>query len=112
MPRLSLTPQTAASTGKNFTALKETVIHTDGAQFANNGVERLVISNEGSGAADVTIVTPLLMDGNLAVAERVITIAQNAVWIVGPFARNVYNQPDNTVQVDTDIAGVKVMVLV
>ncbi len=70
-----------------------TVGAADGHMFINTGVERVRVENiNGAAARDVTFVTPGTVDGDLAVADRTVSIPANGIRMFGPFPKRPYNQ--------------------
>lgn len=67
---------------------------TDIYQVNNDGRVLLHLKKSGAGDCTVTIDTPVVVDGDLLVAQRTITVpATTGDVFAGPFAPNTYNQP-------------------
>ncbi len=100
MARTSLTAQSIARAG---------IIHTfaavdqpNGNQFLNVDERAfLYVKNGGGGAVNVTVPTPVTVDG-LAVADLVVNIGAGVNKLIGPFPRQYYNQTDGMVYIDYD----------
>lgn len=70
----------------------------------------LRVVNGGAEATDVTIVTPGQVGGN-AVADRVVTVANGATKLIGPFDPETYNNAKGQLQVQfSKVASVKLEV--
>lgn len=74
----------------------------DDVGFPNDGATKLYARNAGAGAHTLTIRTPKVLPGGLAVAEDTVIIAAGKHAILGPWDRDIYNQPDGQVYVDSD----------
>lgn len=70
--------------------------------FPNDGMTKLYCHNAGAGAHVLTIRTPGTVGPGLAIAEDTVTIAAGKFALLGFFDRNLYNQPDSNVYVDSD----------
>jgi hypothetical protein len=94
-----LEPQTALVTGLAPTL--NIPVATDGDSFANNG-KVIVVAHNGGAELTVTIDTPGVVDSDLAVAQRTVTVpvmSGSAVpYIFGPFPTSVYNQSTGRVK--------------
>lgn len=66
--------------------------HVDGNMFINDGKAVLLVRNDSGGAITVTVQTPQIVDGDLAVGERVITVNASTYKAIGFLNPNVYNQ--------------------
>jgi len=100
MPRLLLTTHTVSSQAElDVDAELETIILADGAEFLNNGVERLLFKNGSLAARTITVVTPFQQDA-LDLEDRVYTVAAGDTIIAGPFSRAVYSQTGNKVYIN------------
>lgn len=67
----------------------------------NDGLTKLYCRNAGAGPHVLTIRTPGSVRG-LAIAEDTVTIASGKHAILGFFDRDLYNQPDSAVYIDSD----------
>lgn len=56
------------------------------------GAVAMLVRNTSGAPGDVTVQTPLVVDG-LAVAENVVTIAAGATELIGPLPNYVFGQP-------------------
>lgn len=73
---------------------------TDGHAFVNNGKRFILIENSNGATRDVTAQHPGLVDTNLAVPDRVVTVpATTGRAQIGPFGPE-YNQVDGKVYID------------
>lgn len=88
---------------KTDTDTDEPITTTDSFFIRNSGHERLLIK-KGAGTVDVTITTPLTVNG-LAVADRVVAVAASKDVVIGPFSPNIYNDSDGKVKVDFSVAA-------
>jgi len=67
---------------------------TNGNYFDNNSQAVLLLVNNDSGlSCDVTIGTPVVIDG-LALPELVVTVADGSIAVIGPFSAANYSQED------------------
>jgi hypothetical protein len=89
-----------------------------GDEFLNTGREALLLRNETLQPVNVTIATPQVVDGDLAVAERVVTIPAADVagipetCFLGPFQRSIYSNSIGKVTFTySDPTGVTVAVV-
>lgn len=73
-----------------------TAANVDGHSIANTGKEALYVVNEDVGSINVTVVAPGTVDG-LAVADRVVAVPGGESRILGPYPKNVYDQPGTEV---------------
>lgn len=108
MARTPITPQRAVDTGLELATEPANV---DGNAFPS-GPGLVLIVNNGSGAeVDVTLVTPLTING-LAVTDRIITIPANESRHIAAENARLYAQPDRTVHVNYEaVTDVTVAVL-
>jgi hypothetical protein len=109
MARASLTAQETGSSGQAVTMTN--TASADGISFANTGREMVLLENDTEGAVTVTVQTPAEIDGDLAIAERTLSVASGAIATIGPFSKQYYNQSDGAVYVDFDEDGVGAAVI-
>lgn len=81
----------------------------NGNTMDNSGYNRLLMVRNTSGSpVNLTLGVPLLMDQDLKVPDRVISIpaatAGAPAYLVGPFDPNIYNQPDSTINLTASAA--------
>lgn len=67
----------------------------------NDGLTKLYARNAGAGSHVLTFRTPGTVRG-LAIAEDTVTIVAGAHAILGFFDRDLYNQPDGSIYIDSD----------
>lgn len=67
-----------------------------GDSFPNTEKEVVVITNGDSGAHDVTFVSPQTVDGQ-AVADKTVTMAAGATYVIGPFPAGTYSDSGGNV---------------
>jgi len=68
----------------------------------------LYVKNGGASPITVTVITPGAVDG-LAIADLPVTVTNAQERMIGPFPKELYNQPDNTVHVNfSDVTSVTV----
>ena len=105
VPLQSLDPED--SVVLTYTAADATNDHA----FTNTGRVVLLVKNGGGGAVQVTIVsTP---DARGRTGDEVRSVAAGADALFGPFARQGWNQADETVYVDLDAdTGVELAAIV
>lgn len=72
--------------------------NVDGHSLPNTGREFFHVKTGGTGTT-VTVVTPGTVDGQ-AVADKDYVIGTSAERMIGPFPREVYNQPDGSVHIN------------
>lgn len=104
MPRTDLTvEQMDFDTGLDPT--KNAADATNDHSFTNTGGDVfLYIENGGTGACNVTMLTPqTITSANLTVEDRVYTIGAGADLFLGPFPTSTYNQTDGKVYFDLDV---------
>jgi hypothetical protein len=107
--RTALTLLTADRDGVSIADAALTDANTDGHSFENDGATVLVIQNTNGAGRTLTIKTPGVVDGDLAIAERTISVAATTGRLItATFPRTIYNQTDGTVHVDVSAtAGLK-----
>jgi hypothetical protein len=97
-----LEAQTALVTG--LAPVYNTPVATDGDSWANNGKILMLVRNAGA-ELTVTIDTPGVIDTDLAVGQRTITVpaisgaaGTETIYVAGPFPTAVYNQTSGRVK--------------
>lgn len=68
-------------------------------EFANNGRTVLLVNNGSGASINVTVVTPITVDG-LALSDRIVAVPAGEERVIGPFPRNTYNDSDGNVTVE------------
>lgn len=112
MARATLTPVSASKSGVDITDDQMTAANADGHSIANGGATPFIVLNENAGAVQVTIQTPGLVDGDLAIADRTGSVPAGKRYRFGPYPSADYNQSDSTIWVDFDItASVKIIAI-
>ena len=98
MARVAVANQDVVAGGLEATFTNAT---GDDQEFDNDTGQRTFIwvKNADGSDHDVTIITPGTIDGN-AVADLTVTVTAGEERLIGPFPAGVYNQADNTVQID------------
>jgi len=98
-----LEAQTALVTG--LAPTYNVPIATDGDSWANNGKILMLVRNAGA-ELTVTADTPGVVDTDLAVGQRAITVpalsgaaGTETVYVIGPFKTDVYNQTSGRTKV-------------
>ncbi len=92
MARSDLARQKIAAAGLDFDAALAAA-NVDGHSIPNEGKLTFVaVQNGGGGGINVTIQTPKVLDGDLAVGERVIAVGAGETYLAGPFPKDTYNQ--------------------
>jgi len=89
MARTEVTAQEVVLTGLEPTL---TAANVDGDIIECGGDVFLWVDNGSAGEVDVTIQTPLTVEG-LAVAENVVTVPAGGVRLIGPINRRAFGQP-------------------
>ncbi len=91
----TLTVQTIVVTG-----LTESLVAAAGGgdEFVNADDVFIIITNGSGGSITLTIETPAIIEGDLAIAERTISIGAGATKLIGPFDKGVYNDSAGKVQ--------------
>ena len=83
-------------------------ITTDGKKFINNGKVIIYIDNQSGGARTITVQTPAVVEGDLTVQERTISVPDTEQRYIGKLTPSTYNQPSGAdagmVYVDADTA--------
>ena len=88
LTRSALTPTVVAKTG---TVLTLAAANVDGNQFTNNGLTWFQMANAAGETITATFVTPKTYDG-LAISDLVVTVANAATKVIGPFSTDTFNQ--------------------
>ncbi len=65
---------------------------TDGHMVANDGKLFIVVKNGSGGAINVTLQTPAVVEGDLAVGERIVSIPASGERWIGRLTPSTYNQ--------------------
>jgi len=74
--------------------------NADGHSIDNHDERACIYAKNGSaGSITVTIVTPMEA-GGLGLADQPVVLAAGEEGIIGPWRRDLYNQPDGVVHVD------------
>lgn len=73
-----------------------------GDEFANTGAEFIHVKNGDGSPHTVTIETPNLVDGTLAIADRDVVVPAGEERMIGPFPVGTYNDGDGLVQLTYD----------
>jgi hypothetical protein len=89
MARTDLTVQTVAVGGL---VLVDEAANVDGEMFINTGKEMVLVRNAAGAPINVTLVTGKTVDG-LAIADRVVAVANGTTKLIGPLSPDLYNQP-------------------
>ena len=82
-------------TYKSGAQAQDPITDSDRFLFGNAGREYVLVK-KGAGAVDVTVETPLTVDG-LAVADRTVAVAANSDALLGPFEPRIYNNEEGKV---------------
>lgn len=99
MARVDITSFNQASS-KGVASYVPIPAETDGHAFVNNGRRFLLIENSNAATRDVTAPTPGVIDGNLAIGDRVVTVPVTTGRAqIGPFGPE-YTQPDGKVHIN------------
>lgn len=99
MARQTITVTTSARTGVAPTVF--TGVAADGLQFDNSDQDVLILAaNDTGSSVDVTFVTDRLVDEDLTVEDRVVSIATGTEKIFGPFNNTDYGGTDYIVSID------------
>ncbi len=79
----------------------------NGMSMVNSGRTYIVINNTAATDLQVTAKVPALVDKDLTIEDRQLTITAGAAMVFGPFDPNIYNQPDgtNTLYLDSTAAA-------
>ena len=94
MARTAVTPQNVTSAG--------VVLATEPANVDGNSIKTgtlFQVTNGSAASINVTVVTPGLIDGDLAIPDRVIAVAAAATRLIGRLGP-VYHQSDGTVHIN------------
>jgi hypothetical protein len=90
-----------------------TILALDGGEFAWAAGRRLVIQNPTEGPLVATVITPLILDGDLTTEDREVTVAAGDTFISPKFTKllqTVY-VADGKVSVDVDDDGLTMFAL-
>lgn len=101
MARTALAVQQVSRSGLNPTF---SAANVDGHSVKNTGAEAVYVKNGGGAPINVTIPTPGTVDGQ-AIGDRVVAVPNGGERIIGPFPKNVYDQP-GTDDVHVDFSAV------
>lgn len=97
--------QAVAQTGLNLSVEN---ITTDGKKIPNNGKIVVMITNNSGGARTITFQTPAVVEGDLTVQERTVSVPNTETRYIGKLTPSTYNQPSGAdagmVYVDADTA--------
>jgi len=105
MARQTITVATSARTGVIPTTY--TGLQADGLQFDNSDQNVLILAENNTGSSvNVTFVTDRVVDGDLAVGDRIVALATGTERIFGPFNNNDYGGTDSIVSIDVSADGV------
>ena len=78
----------------------------NGNVLTNDGHTSLIGRNASASPLNVTLIAAQKVDGDLVVANRVVTIPANSSMLIrGAIPADVYNQPDGTVFIDCSAAA-------
>ena len=80
----------------------DTIGEGESVSFTNKNNVFIHIKNNTAGTVTAVIKTPLVVNGDLTVADREIETADGEEYLVGPFQPGIYNQSDGTVVVEGD----------
>jgi hypothetical protein len=94
MARTAITPQKPTSAGL---ALATEPANVDGHSLPHDAL--LVVANASAGPINVTLVTPGVVDGDLAVPDRIVAVPAGASRYFGALDR-IFRQADGTAHVD------------
>ena len=86
MAALTVTPITRAGVVQTLVAAAG-----GGDTFANTGQEMLTIANGGGGPITVTAVSTVVIDTDLAVGDKSITVNAGDTQFFGPFQTGIYS---------------------
>jgi hypothetical protein len=96
MPRTRIAPNIATEAGALLTLVAaDSVNHME---FLNNGNQVLRVKNGSAGSLNVTLRSAPDKFGRSL--TKVVVVAATEDKAIGPFLPDLYNQSDNTVQVD------------
>lgn len=110
MARTALPVHKVTSAGIDVTAVAEAA-NVDGNSIPLTEGLTLVVTNGDAAAKQVTIPTPLAVDG-LDVAERVVSVPAGEQRFLALGANRAYRQPDGSAHVDyDDVTSVTVALL-
>lgn len=94
MARVALTNYSLVAAGVEIET-KLVGIGADGVAYDNTeGDHALLIKNGSASPTTITIDVPVLVDGDLTVANRTIAIAAGKYYVVKPLSTAIYNQSD------------------
>lgn len=71
---------------------------TDGNYFLNSGRELLIVRNTGASPVDVTI--DFVPDRYGRDGNKIHSVGANSYKVIGPFPRDLYNQPGEQVHIN------------
>ena len=115
MARATVTAVSITDTGYNLTdSAGFTTLSTgagNGASFAYDGNNLIVLKNDTGGAAvyTVKVPTPSTYSGlSLTIPDMTVSVANGKTWLLEP--NSVFRQSDGNVYIDCDVAG-KILVL-
>ena len=84
------------------TANYDTIGAGESVSFTNKNDVFIHIKNNTAGAVTAVIKTPIMVNGDLTVADREIETTDGEEYLVGTFQPGIYNQDDGTVVVEGD----------
>ena len=97
MADVSVAANEIVPTGSDPTALGSLSV-SDTYQFINNGRLFIHVDNAGGSSCNVTITTFAKRHG-LALADRVVAVANGVEKYIGPFDPEIYNNADGEIEV-------------
>lgn len=88
MARTLITPQSLSSAGVEPTFIAAIA---DGHKIPNNGKMILYVKNTNAASRTITVKTPGIVDGDLDIEERIVTVPATSERVIGPLDTGVYN---------------------
>jgi hypothetical protein len=102
MARTLINPAVLGTAGSLISFVASDVVN--GNAFANVGSQCLVVRNTGAIAANMTLRTVKIEDGDLKLPDRVVSVPPTPIgtpaFMYRPVQPDIYNQTDGTVSVD------------
>jgi hypothetical protein len=91
LARTELTPIDSSQSGTTVTY--SAVDATNGNYFVNNGAEYIIVKNGSAAAITTTVLSVPCSHGRTA--DSVVSVPAGGEKIVGPFPRDLFNQPNS-----------------
>ncbi len=76
-----------------------------GDEFVNDGDTFIYLKNGSIGGITITIETTKLIDGDLTVEDRAVSVSNGSAKLIGPLDKDLYNDANGKVQLTYAVVG-------